>query len=142
MIAVSASERSGISIGEAAGFALLEREGSGLALLGAGASSDGHHMSSPHPEGAGAVAAMAAAARGVDVVVFTGGVGERSAPVRTGAAQRLDWLGVRVDAERNAAADGPDAAEIGATGAPVRVFVLTAREDLQIAHEVRQLLGA
>lgn len=50
--------RAGISIGEAAGFALLEREGSGLALLGAGASSDGHHMSSPHPEGAGAVASM------------------------------------------------------------------------------------
>ena len=51
-------ERAGISIGEAAGFALLEQEGSGPALLGAGASSDGHHMSSPHPEGAGAVAAM------------------------------------------------------------------------------------
>ncbi len=55
--------RSGISIGEAAGFALLERDGAGpsrprLALLGGGASSDGHHMSSPHPEGAGAIAAM------------------------------------------------------------------------------------
>jgi len=58
-----APDRSGISIGEAAGFALLEREGTGLALLGAGASSDGHHMSSPHPEGAGAVAAMQAALR-------------------------------------------------------------------------------
>lgn len=55
--------RAGISIGEAAGFALLERGGAtgGLALLGAGASSDGHHMSAPHPEGAGAVAAMRAA---------------------------------------------------------------------------------
>ncbi len=53
-----AADRAGISIGEAAGFALLEREGSGLALLGAGASSDGHHMSSPHPEGKGAVTAM------------------------------------------------------------------------------------
>ena len=52
------SARAGISIGEAAGFALLERNGVGLALLGAGASSDGHHMSAPHPEGAGAVAAM------------------------------------------------------------------------------------
>ncbi len=50
--------RSGISIGEAAGFALLERDGDGILLLGAGASSDGYHMSSPHPEGAGAVAAM------------------------------------------------------------------------------------
>ena len=52
------ADRAGISIGEAAGFALLERQGDGMALLGAGASSDGHHMSTPHPEGAGAVAAM------------------------------------------------------------------------------------
>ena len=54
------ADRAGISIGEAAGFALLEREpcGASMALLGAGASSDGYHMSSPHPEGAGAVAAM------------------------------------------------------------------------------------
>lgn len=50
--------RAGISIGEGAGFALLERAGDGVALLGAGASGDGHHMSAPHPEGAGAVAAM------------------------------------------------------------------------------------
>ncbi len=52
------ASRAGISIGEAAGFALLEREGDGPALLGHGASSDGYHMSAPHPEGAGAVAAM------------------------------------------------------------------------------------
>jgi 3-oxoacyl-[acyl-carrier-protein] synthase-1 len=64
--------RTGISIGEAAGFALLERADAGstrrLALLGAAASSDGHHMSSPHPEGAGAVAAMrgALASAGLD----------------------------------------------------------------------------
>lgn len=52
------AERAGISVGEAAGFALLEREGEGLALLGYGVSSDGYHMSAPHPEGAGAIAAM------------------------------------------------------------------------------------
>lgn len=57
------ANRSGISVGEAAGFALLERDGSGLALLGAGASSDGHHMSTPHPEGYGAAAAMRDALR-------------------------------------------------------------------------------
>ena len=61
-----AADRDGISIGEAAAFALLERphEGTardGLALLGAGASADGHHMSTPHPEGLGAMAAMRAA---------------------------------------------------------------------------------
>ncbi len=53
--------RAGISIGEAAGFALLERDGAGTALVGCGASSDGYHMSAPHPEAAGAVAAMRAA---------------------------------------------------------------------------------
>lgn len=55
--------RDGISVGEAAGFVLLERPGvrgaTGLArLLGFGASSDGHHMSSPDPAGRGAIAAM------------------------------------------------------------------------------------
>src|SRR5262249_50098298 len=53
--------RDGISIGEAAGFALLEREGKGLAFLGYGASNDGHHMSAPHPRAVGAIAAMRAA---------------------------------------------------------------------------------
>jgi 3-oxoacyl-[acyl-carrier-protein] synthase-1 len=51
--------RHGLSIGEAAAFALLEREADAPAwLLGCGESSDAHHMSTPHPEGAGAVAAM------------------------------------------------------------------------------------
>jgi len=53
--------RDGLSIGEAAGFLLLEREttrDSGLRFLGYGESSDAHHMSTPHPEGLGAVLAM------------------------------------------------------------------------------------
>ncbi len=61
--------RNGISIGEAAGLALLERkEGpgrarGGMALLGYGVTSDGYHMSAPHPQGAGAIGAMQAALR-------------------------------------------------------------------------------
>jgi 3-oxoacyl-[acyl-carrier-protein] synthase-1 len=50
--------RSGISIGEAAAFALLERAGDGPRLLGYGESSDAHHMSTPHPSGRGARLAM------------------------------------------------------------------------------------
>jgi len=50
--------RSGISIGEAAAFALLERDGAGPRLLGYGESSDAHHMSTPHPSGRGARLAM------------------------------------------------------------------------------------
>jgi 3-oxoacyl-[acyl-carrier-protein] synthase-1 len=64
--------RSGISIGEGAGFALLERvdaprragrSDDRLALLGMGVSSDAYHMSAPHPQGAGAISAMRQALR-------------------------------------------------------------------------------
>jgi 3-oxoacyl-[acyl-carrier-protein] synthase-1 len=51
--------RKGMSIGEAAGYALLERSASpSLQFIGYGESSDAHHMSTPHPEGEGALAAM------------------------------------------------------------------------------------
>ncbi len=54
--------RKGLSLGEAAGFAIVEKQGAGFGrLLGWGESSDAHHMASPHPEGAGAAAAMAEA---------------------------------------------------------------------------------
>lgn len=52
------ADRNGINLGEAAGFALLEREGSGPRLLGYGESSDAFHMSSPHPAGLGARSAI------------------------------------------------------------------------------------
>jgi 3-oxoacyl-[acyl-carrier-protein] synthase I len=60
------AERRGISVGEAAGFVLLERpdkrhDGDTVLLQGVGESSDAYHMSSPHPEGMGAKAAMAQA---------------------------------------------------------------------------------
>jgi 3-oxoacyl-[acyl-carrier-protein] synthase-1 len=53
--------RNGISIGEAGGFALLEKDGSDLRLLGYGESSDAHHMSAPDPQGGGAARAMRSA---------------------------------------------------------------------------------
>lgn len=52
------SARTGISIGEAAGFALLDRQSSVVNLVGCGESSDAWHMSAPHPDGLGAQAAM------------------------------------------------------------------------------------
>ncbi len=92
------------------------------------------------------VAAMAAALGGLDALVFTGGVGENSPVVRSEAAAGLGFLGVRLDAGRNAAgaADGggPADREIGQAGAPVRSFVVAAREDIQIAAQVRAVLAA
>jgi acetate kinase len=84
------------------------------------------------------IAAMAAAMAGIDVLAFTGGVGERSGEVRSRAADGLGFLGVELDADRNADVD-PDA-EIGVRAAPVRTLVVTAREDLEMARQARPLL--
>jgi len=88
----------------------------------------------------GLIAAMAAAMGGVDAVAFTGGVGERSAEIRSRAAGGLAFLGIRIDEGRNAASGSPDDYEISAPSAAVRTFVVAAREDLQIAGEVRSVL--
>jgi acetate kinase len=83
------------------------------------------------------IAAMTAATGGLDALVFTGGVGEHSPTVRRQAAERLAYLGVAIDPDRNDAADE----DISASGAAVRTMVITAREDLRIASEARRLLS-
>ena len=85
------------------------------------------------------VGAMTAALDGIDALVFTGGVGEHSAQVRADAAAGLGFLGVQVDDARNRGADGD--ADVSADDAPVRTLVIAAREDLEIAREVRALAG-
>jgi acetate kinase len=85
------------------------------------------------------IAAMAAALDGIDALVFTGGVGERSPVVRRRAAAGLSFLGVSLDEARNDA--GLTDAQIGAAGADVRVLVVAAREDIEIAGQVRTVLS-
>ena len=82
---------------------------------------------------------MAAAAGGVDALVFTGGVGENSAGVRYRAAERLAHLGIAVDPVRNDG-EGTDR-DITADGTPARTLVIAAREDVQIARETRAALA-
>jgi 3-oxoacyl-[acyl-carrier-protein] synthase-1 len=89
--------RRGISIGEAGGFALLERDGaSGPWLLGYGESSDAHHMSSPHPEGLGARRAIegalgsaALAPEQVDYVNLHGTASQKNDEVEAGVIASL-----------------------------------------------------
>ena len=86
------------------------------------------------------IGAMAAAAGGLDALVFTGGVGENSAGVRYLAAERLAHLGVAVDPARNDG-EGTDR-DITADGARARTLVIAAREDVEIAQETRAALSA
>lgn len=92
---------------------------------------------------AAGVAAMAVSLRGLDALVLTGGVGQAAAPLRAELVERLDFLGVTFDAERNAAHRPTDDADLTGAGAgsAVRTLVLATREDVEIARGVRALLA-
>jgi acetate kinase len=83
--------------------------------------------------------AMVAALGGLDLLVFTGGVGEHAPEVRAAACREFDFAGVRLDVTRNHALVGEG--EISATNSSVRTFVIAAREDIEIARQVRAVLG-
>jgi acetate kinase len=85
------------------------------------------------------IAAMAAALGGLDAIVFTGGVGENSPRVRSLAADALGFLGIVLDPALNEA--GSEDRAISAEDASVRAYVVRAREDLEIAREVRAVLA-
>ena len=89
---------------------------------------------------AGSVAAMCAALDGFDALVFTAGVGEHSPAVRSAVCERLEFLGVKLDPERNA--HPPPDADISEPGSSVRVLVIAAHEELVAARAVRALLAA
>ena len=82
---------------------------------------------------------MAAALGGLDTLVFTGGVGERAPEIRARTAAGLGFLGLELDAEANANTTAD--AEIGAPDARARTLVVTAREDLEVARQVRARLS-
>ena len=85
------------------------------------------------------IAAMGAATGGLDALVFTGGVGENSAAVRQRAAEGLDFIGVGLDATLNV--EGIGDREVSRDGSVVRSFVVLAREDLEIARQVRRVMA-
>jgi len=86
------------------------------------------------------IAAMAASLGGLDALAFTGGVGEGAAAVRRLAVEGLEFLGLAVDGERNEAVEGDG--EVTGDGASARTLVIRAREDLEIARQVRAVMEA
>jgi acetate kinase len=86
------------------------------------------------------IAAMTAAIGGVDVLVFTAGVGENTAEIRSEACADLLWMGVAISPERNRADSAVDR-DISAAGSSVTTLVIHAREELEIAAECERLLS-
>jgi acetate kinase len=87
---------------------------------------------------AAAVAAMIPALGGLEAVVFTAGVGEGSALVRSHVCERLAFLGVELDSQVNVSAE-PDV-DVSASGSAARVWVVRAREDVVAARAARSAL--
>ena len=81
---------------------------------------------------------LVAALGGLDVLVFTGGIGERAAPIRAQVCQDAQWLGVRLDTAANRAG-GP---KISADDSAVPVWVIPTNEDLMIARHTYAVLRA
>jgi acetate kinase len=85
------------------------------------------------------IAAMASAMNGLDVVVWTGGVGEHAPAIREAATAGLSFLGVHIARNRNETATGDR--DLTAPGSAVRSLVVSAREDLEIARQVPDALA-
>lgn len=85
-----------------------------------------------------AIGAYAAALAGLDLLVFTGGVGEHSPEIRTSICSGLRFLGIQIDDAHNRS----NAASISVDGSQVRVDVIATNEEAMIARHVRRLLPA
>jgi acetate kinase len=83
---------------------------------------------------------MAAALGGLDVLVFSGGIGERASDLRHRTVAGLGFLGLALDEHTNTSADPDGETDVSASTAAARTLVVHTREDLVIAAQARTLL--
>ncbi len=94
------------------------------------------------------IGAYAAVMGGVDAIVFTAGIGQHSALIRHRACQRLEFLGARLDEDRNrdahveAGGEGPSVVEISSEHSRVRLLAVATDEQLEMAREAAALLSS
>jgi acetate kinase len=86
-----------------------------------------------------AIGAAAVSMGGIDALVFTDRIGEGSAALRAAACEGLQCLGLRLDAERNAACRPDD--NVAAPDSPGKILVIHTLEELMIAREARRVAG-
>ena len=86
------------------------------------------------------IGGMLAVLGGIDVLVFTGGIGENCAPLREVASKQLAFLGLKLDAAKNS--DPRSDRDIATADSRIRVLVIRAQEEWEIARECHRLAGA
>ena len=77
--------------------------------------------------------------RGVDVLVFTGGIGENSVSTRAGVCEDLEFLGVEIDPQINEGVRGEERI-ISKEGSKVKVMVVPTNEELMIAIDTQNIV--
>lgn len=87
------------------------------------------------------IGSYVAAMGGLDVLIFTAGIGQGSAGVRATALQGLNCMGIHIDEERNRAASGGEIARISTDNSPVTVLVVPTDEERMIARETLRTLS-
>ena len=75
---------------------------------------------------------------GADAIVFTGGIGENSATIRSAVCANLDWFGIMVDPKMNSVAEGER--RIDALGGRVQIWTMPTNEELIVARQTRDYL--
>lgn len=86
--------------------------------------------------------ALIAAMQGLDVLAFSGGIGEHDVALRAEVGQSLAWLGVEIDRRHNAQATGDAVMAIHAPSSKVEVWVVPTDEGVVVAREAAKLIGS
>lgn len=86
------------------------------------------------------VGSYAAALGGADAIVFTAGIGENDADVRESVATGLEYMGAKLDPEKNRARSREPVREISAADSRVKILVIPTNEELVIARETREIV--
>ena len=84
------------------------------------------------------IGAYIVALGGVDVIAFTGGIGEKSPPARAAICDGLEWQGILLDSQSNESRI--DAGEISAADSRAKIFVVPANEEIIVARETANVI--
>ncbi|MEK7396614.1 MAG: acetate kinase, partial [Candidatus Poribacteria bacterium] len=85
------------------------------------------------------IGAYASAMGGLDALVFTGGIGERSVRGRAEICEDMEFLGIKIDPEKNKEVKGE--ANISASDSKVQVLVIPTNEEIIVARETARVIG-
>ena len=86
--------------------------------------------------------ALVACLQGLDVLAFSGGIGEHDVALRAELGQKRAWMGVDIDPQRNAEATHDAVLPIHSPGSKVEVWVVPTDEGVVAAREAARLIGA